>query len=276
MTDIAADPAGSGRPAWPTPGIAFGGDYNPEQWPEEIWPEDIALMRKADVTVVTVGVFAWAKLSPAPGVWDDGWLRRILDLLHEGGIAVDLATATASPPPWLARAHPEIRPVDAHGTRLEIGSRQTWCPSSPVFREYSVALVRRLAQRFADHPAVVMWHVSNELGNHNGQCFCAVSAEHFQRWLQQRYVNIEMLNASWGTDFWSQHYTGFAEISPPAVTSAFGNPGHLLDWRRFCSDALLAQYLAEKAGAAGDRAHDPGHDQLLGRYRTWGDRSRGL
>jgi beta-galactosidase len=248
MTDIAAaGPDRSPRPGWPTPGIAFGGDYNPEQWPEEIWPQDIALMREAGVTVVTVGVFGWARLCPAPGVWDDGWLRRILDLLHEAGIAVDLATATASPPPWLARAHPEIRPVDVRGTRLEIGSRQTWCPSSPVFREHSLALVRRLAERFADHPAVVMWHVSNELGNHNGQCFCDVSVAHFHRWLQERHGDIETLNDLWGTDFWSQHYADFGEIGAPAATTAFGNPGHLLDWRRFCSDALLAQYLAEKA-----------------------------
>ena len=132
-------------------------------------------MRDAGVTVVTVAVFAWARLQPAPGVWDDDWLRRILDLLHRNGIAVDLATATASPPPWLVRAHPEIRPVDARGTRLEIGSRQTWCPSSPVFREHSLTLVRQLAERFGDHPAVVMWHVSNELGNHNGSCYCDVS-----------------------------------------------------------------------------------------------------
>jgi beta-galactosidase len=244
----AAESSGAGhRPTWPTPGIAYGGDYNPEQWPEEIWAQDVALMREAGVTVVTVGVFSWARLCPEPDAWDDGWLERILDLLHANGIAVDLATATASPPPWLSRAHPEILPVDARGTRLEIGSRQTWCPSSPVFREHALALVRRLADRFADHPAVVMWHVSNELGNHNGQCFCEVSAAHFRDWLHERYGDIDALNTAWGTAFWSQRYTSFAEIAPPAATTAFGNPGQLLDWRRFCSDALLEYYLAEKA-----------------------------
>jgi hypothetical protein len=151
-------------PGWPTPGIAFGGDHNPEQWPEDIWDEDVALMRDAGVTVLTVAVFPCAGLQPAPGGWDDEWLQRILDLLHRNGIAVDLATATASPPPWLVRAHPEIRPVDARGTRLEIGSRQTWCPSSPVFREHSLNLVREVAGRFGDHPAVVMWARVQRIG----------------------------------------------------------------------------------------------------------------
>ncbi len=232
---------------WPTAGIGYGGDYNPEQWPEEIWPQDVALMREAGITVVTVGVFSWARLRPEPDVWDDGWLRRILDLLHANGIAVDLATATASPPPWLARAHPEIRPVDASGTRLEIGSRQTWCASSPVFREYSLQLVRDLASGFAAHPAVRMWHVGNELGNHNAYCYCDVSRRHFRCWLTERYGDIETVNRSWGTAFWSQHYASFDEIGAPSKTSAFGNPGQLLDWNRFCSDALLDQFTAEKA-----------------------------
>jgi beta-galactosidase len=228
---------------WPTPGIAFGRDYNPEQWPEEIWQQDVVLMREAGVSVVTVAVFAWARLQPRPGAWDDGWLRRVLDLLHQNGIAVDLATASASPPPWLVRAHPEIRPVDAHGTRLEIGSRQTWCPSSPVFREHSLALVRELATRFGDLPAVVMWHVSNELGNHNGSCFCEVSQRHFRAWLRARYGDVETLNDQWGTAFRSQHYTSFDEIAAPSATTNFlvgTGPGEIGPCE--CDDAACAPH----------------------------------
>ena len=130
---------------------------------------------------------------------------------------------------------------------MEIGSRQTWCPSSPVFREHSLNLVREMAERFGDHPAVVMWQVSNELGNHNGSCYCDVSAAHFREWLRDKYGHVDVVNRAWGTDFWSQHYSDFTEIGTPAASTAFGNPGQLLDWRRFCSDALLEQHLAEKA-----------------------------
>lgn len=114
------------------PGILYGGDYNPEQWPEDVWAEDAALMREAGVTMMTVGVFSWARFQPGPDSWDFGWFDRLLDLLHAHGIAVDLATATASPPAWLVRAHPEILPVTADGVRLEFGSRQHYCPPRPT------------------------------------------------------------------------------------------------------------------------------------------------
>jgi hypothetical protein len=163
-----ADPRPAGPrladPRFADPRFAFGGDYNPEQWAEDIWDEDVALMRDAGVTVLTVAVVRLGRAAARAGVWDDEWLQRILDLLHRNGIAVDLAIATASPPPWLVRAHPEIRPVDARGTRLEIGGRQTWCPSSPVFREHSLNLVREMAGRFGDHPAVVMWARVQRIG----------------------------------------------------------------------------------------------------------------
>lgn len=115
----------------------------------------------------------------------------MLDLLHEHGIAVDLATATASPPPWLVRQHPEMLPVDARGTRLEFGSRQSYCPSSPVWRSHVVRLARVLAERYGDHPAVRLWHVSNEYGDELSRCWCEESARAFREWLQRRYGTIE-------------------------------------------------------------------------------------
>ncbi len=235
-------------------GLGYGCDYNPEQWAPEVWREDARLMQAAGVTFVTIGVFSWARIEPTAGARDFAWLDEVMDLMHEHGIAVDLATATASPPAWLATAHPEVLPVDRSGHRLTYGSRQTWCPSSPVYRSHSLALVEDLAARYAAHPALVMWHVSNELGCHNAHCYCEVSAEAFRSWLADRYGDLEALNAAWGTAFWSQHYAAWPEVRPPGLSTSTPNPTQLVDFRRFSSEELLDQHRAERAVL---RRHSP-------------------
>jgi beta-galactosidase len=230
----------------PFEGIALGCDYNPEQWPTGTWREDVALMREAGVGFVTLGVFSWGLLEPEPGRYDFGWFDEILELLHASGIAVDLATATAAPPPWLTSAHPEILPVDADGRTLWPGSRQSWCPSSPVFREHALRLTGEMARRYGGHPAVRLWHVSNELGCHNGRCYCDVSAAAFRRWLADRYGSVDAMNSAWGTSFWSQHYGSFDQVLPPRITPAVPNPTQQLDFARFSSDELLSYYRAER------------------------------
>ncbi|WP_308283173.1 beta-galactosidase [Pseudonocardia nigra] len=230
----------------PFDGIALGCDYNPEQWPRSVWREDVALMREAGVGFMTLGVFSWALLEPEPGRYDFGWFDEVLELLHEAGVAVDLATATAAPPPWLTSGHPEVLPVDAEGRTLFQGSRQSWCPSSPVFREHALRLVGEMARRYGSHPAVRLWHVSNELGCHITKCWCDVSAAAFRRWLTDRYGSIEKLNDAWGTAFWSQHYASFDEVLPPRITPTVPNPTHQLDFARFSTDELLGHYRAER------------------------------
>jgi beta-galactosidase len=230
----------------PFPGIAMGCDYNPEQWDPSVWREDVALMKEAGVGFVTLGVFSWALLEPAPDEYDFGWFDEVLELLHTSGIAVDLATATASPPPWLTMRHPEVLPVDAEGRTLWQGSRQSWCPSSPVFRDHALQLVGELARRYGSHPAVKLWHVSNELGCHVVRCYCDVSAAAFRRWLVGRYGSVEKLNEAWGTAFWSQRYWSFDEVLPPRHTPTMTNPSQELDFSRFSSDALLDYYRAER------------------------------
>ncbi|WP_354529570.1 beta-galactosidase [Nakamurella sp. UYEF19] len=227
--------------------LAFGGDYNPEQWPESVWPEDVSLMQEAGVNLVSVGIFSWALLEPAPGQYDFGWLDRILDLLHAGGIAVDLANASATPPPWLSHRHPESMLVDVDGVTRNYGGRQAFCPSSAAYRDAAAALTTAIVDRYAAHPAVVMWHVHNEYGNHNWSCYCQVSAEAFRKWLQRRYSTLDELNSAWGTTFWSQHYYDWAEVLPPRTPAyqTFANPTQQLDFSRFSSDELLDCYRAE-------------------------------
>lgn len=225
--------------------VGFGGDYNPEQWPEEVWREDARLMQEAGVNLVTVGVFSWARIQPTAQTWDFEWLDRVLDLLHAHGVAVDLATATASPPAWLTTAHPEMLPVDRLGHVLGQGGRQAWSPSSSVYREHSLRLVERMAARYKDHPALAMWHVSNELGCHNGRSYSEDEAVAFRAWLEHRYGDLDTLNSAWGTSFWSQHYGTWEEIQPPRIAPSFSNPTQQLDFARFSSDALRDQLRAE-------------------------------
>ncbi|CAM5601359.1 beta-galactosidase [Streptomyces aurantiogriseus] len=230
----------------PAPRLAYGADYNPEQWSRDVWEEDVRLMREAGVTVVSVGIFSWARIQPGPDTWDFGWLDEVMDLLHAGGIGVDLATATASPPPWLTTAHPEILPVTANGETVWPGARQHWRPTSPVFREHALRLVREMANRYKDHPALVAWHVSNELGCHNIYDYSDDAARAFRVWLRARYGTLDALNHAWGTAFWSQHYSDWEQILPPRLAASHPNPTQQLDFKRFSSDALKEHLRAER------------------------------
>ncbi|HEY3502667.1 MAG TPA: beta-galactosidase [Actinocatenispora sp.] len=226
--------------------IAYGGDYNPEHWPQAVRDEDMKLMADAGVSMVTAGIFSWAEVEPEPGRYDFGYFDRVMDGLAETGVAACLATMTASPPPWLAHRYPETLPLGADGTILSPGGRQHFCPSSPVYREHAGRLVERLAERYGDHPALAIWHIGNEFACHVRACYCDVSAADFRRWLRERYGDIDALNAAWSTTFWAQRYADFDEILPPRVAPTFPNPAQQIDFARFSSDAQLACYLAEK------------------------------
>ncbi|MFI5841347.1 beta-galactosidase [Catenuloplanes sp. NPDC051500] len=236
---------------WPStteagPRMAFGADYNPDQWPREVWDEDVAAMREAGVNIVSLAIFSWARIQPSADTYDWAWLDDAMDLLHANGIAVDLATATASPPPWLTTSHPEILPVDNGGATLWPGARQHWRPTSPIFRSYALTLVRELAKRYANHPALTAWHVSNELGCHNVYDFSDDAASAFRTWLKARYGTIDGLNEAWGTAFWSQRYSAWGQILPPRQAASYPNPTQQLDFKRFSSDALKDYLVAER------------------------------
>ena len=239
---------------WPQPlagqqeRIWYGGDYNPDQWPEEVWDDDVRLMKKAGVNLVSVGIFSWAKIETSEGVYDFDWLDRIIDKLGEAGIAVDLASATASPPMWLTQAHPEVLWKDYRGDVCQPGARQHWRPTSPVFREYALKLCRAMAEHYKGNPYVVAWHVSNEYGCHNRFDYSEDAERAFRKWCEERYGTIDAVNDAWGTAFWAQRMNDFSEIVPPRFIGDgnFMNPGKLLDFKRFSSDALKAFYIAER------------------------------
>lgn len=227
-------------------GIAYGGDYNPEQWPDSYLQDDIRLMKEAGVSVVTLGVFSWSSFEPEQDRFEFDRLSEVMDALHSAGIGIDLATGTASPPSWLSQQFPSTLPTTADGVRLAWGSRQQYNPNSAVYRERTAALVTALASRFANHPGLVAWHVNNEYGCHVWESFDDESAGRFRAWLANRYDSLDNLNRAWGTEFWSQRITDWDQVIPPRTTPTLHNPHRLDDWRRFCSDSLLELYLIER------------------------------
>ncbi|MFB7883552.1 beta-galactosidase [Microbacterium sp. NPDC056057] len=254
--------------------MLYGADYNPDQWPEEVWDEDVRLMQEAGVNIVSLGIFAWSRIQPTEGVWDFAWLDTVIEKLHAGGIAVNLATATASPPPWVSKNYPETLPANESGASYWPGSRQHFAPSSPTYRRLAGELVRRLAERYVDHPAVVMWHVGNEFGCHLWMDFSDAARDAYRDWLQKRYATVDALNDAWGTSFWSQRYGSFDEIFPPRLAPYSHNPSSMLDWRRFTSDMLLECYLMEREILQGAGATQPITTNFMGPfkpadYRKW-------
>ncbi|GAA2111691.1 beta-galactosidase [Microlunatus panaciterrae] len=254
-------------------GLLYGADYNPEQWPPAVWREDVALMRQAGVNLATVGVFSWAMLEPAPGEWDFGWLDDVLALLTDNGIGVDLATPTASPPPWLGHRWPDALTVNRDGVRMSNGSRNHFCPTSERYRERSRAVVAELVNRYASHPGVVMWHVGNEFGQ---VCHCDSCAVAFRSWLRARYGDLAGLNQAWGTSFWSQRYSEWAEVVPPRAAPYLINPSQQLDFRRFASDALRELYLEQRRIIAEQAPHVPVTTNFMGffphvDYHSWAE-----
>ncbi len=237
------------------PVIYYGGDYNPDQWPEEIWREDIRLFKLAGINIVTLPVFGWAKLQPAEDSYQFDWLDKIMDLMAENGISVCLATATAAQPAWMSKQYPEMLPVDIEGRKRTHGARVNFCPNNPVYRELSVKLASKMAERYQNHPALAVWHIANEYGTY---CYCDTCAGEFRNWLKSKYSGIEELNRHWNMSFWGHTVHDWDEIVPPSFLNEMGRDyycGYLreytcfqgisLDYNRFMSDSSLACYLGE-------------------------------
>ncbi|TFB85299.1 beta-galactosidase [Cryobacterium algoricola] len=233
---------------WPrgATGLRYGGDYNPEQWPREVWLEDIALMNEAGINLVSIGIFSWVLVEPREGEYDFAWLDDLFNLLHDAGIDIDLATPTAAPPAWFWKKYPAARPVNREGVQLSGGSRGIVSPSSPEYRRAAANITEQLARRYADHPALVLWHVHNEYGAPISESYDDYSVAAFRIWLQKRYGTLSGLNEAWGTTFWGQRYGEWDEIDAPRLSASVTNQTQRLDFKRFSSDALLECFIAER------------------------------
>ncbi|MFB6073762.1 MAG: beta-galactosidase [Haloarculaceae archaeon] len=221
--------------------MSIGVCYFPEHWPEARWETDVAQMAAAGIEYVRMGEFAWAALEPEPGEFDFEWLDTVLDLLADRGLSAVLCTPTATPPKWLVDEHPDVRGADPDGTPRAWGSRRFTCFNSPTYREESERITRRLADRYADHPAVAGWQTDNEYGCHDTLlCYCEDCQRAFREWLRERYGDVDALNEAWGNDFWSQSYDSFSAVEVPRQTPAEHHPARLLAFQRFHNDSVAA------------------------------------
>ena len=252
------------------PKIFYGGDYNPDQWPEAIWDEDMRLFNKAGIDIATVGVFSWSRLQSDEVTYDFAWLDTVMDKLHANNVYACLATATAMYPAWLATRYPDVLRVDFQGRKHTFGQRHNFCPNSPTYRHYAPELARKLAARYKDHPALLVWHVNNEYG---GRCYCENCAKAFRVWLKQRYGSLDALNHAWNTSFWSHLFYDWQEIVPPNALSEHREDGITtfqgisLDYDRFMSDSLLDCYKLEYAAIREHSADIPITTNLMGTFK---------
>lgn len=254
--------------------ILYGGDYNPEQWPEEVWQEDVRMMKKAHINEVTLNVFSWAALQPSEDIYDFEKLDKIMDLMRENGFKVCLATSTAAHPAWMAKRYPDILRTEADGTRRKFGGRHNSCPNSPTYRYYAPRLARRIAERYKDYDNIVAWHISNEYG---GQCYCENCEKAFRRWLKRRYKTIDAVNKSFNTAFWGHTFYDFDEIVLPDRRSEHFDmgiglerttfQGISLDYCRFNSDSILECYQLEVDAIREITPDIPVTTNLMGFYK---------
>jgi len=219
-------------------GLLHGADYNPEQWLKhpEVLAQDIELMKQAGCNVMSIGIFSWAMLEPQEGCYEFDWLDDVIQRLHTNGISVILATPSGARPVWLAQKYPEVLRVSVTRQQALYGGRHNHCYTSPVYRDKIMQLNTRLSERYAHHPAVVLWHISNEYG---GECHCSMCQAEFRCWLQEKYGSLDRLNEQWWTTFWSHTYSDWSQIESPSPQGESATHGLNLDWKRFVTDRTI-------------------------------------
>jgi len=257
------------------PKIWYGGDYNPDQWDKATWDEDLRMFKLSGIDVATLNVFGWSKNQPDEDTYDFEWLDEMMDKLHADGVGVCLATSTAAHPAWMARKYPDVLQVDFNGNKRKFGGRHNSCPNSPTYRKYAVRMAEKLAERYKDHPALLIWHINNEYGG-AGNCYCENCEAAFRVWLKERYGTLEELNRAWNTGFWGHIFYSWEDIVLPNGQSEewidngqtrTNFQGISLDYIRFHSDSLLECYKLEYEAVKKHTPSLPVTTNLMGAFK---------
>ena len=253
--------------------ILYGGDYNPNQWPREVWAEDMRLFNKAGINSATINVFSWAKLQPDENTYNFSELDDIIEMLGKEGYDIVLATATGAMPAWLVKDYPEVARVDFDGRRHKFGQRHNHCPNSAVYQKFAKKLVTELAKRYGDNPHIACWHINNE---YNTGCYCENCEKAFRLWLKRKYKTLEAVNAAWNTEFWGHTFYDWDEIvAPNNLSDGMGSgwvrktafAGISIDYDRFLSDSLLENYKMERDAIREYDKTTPITTNLMGTYK---------
>lgn len=225
--------------------LLHGGDYNPDQWLKypEVLKEDVRLMKLAHCNTVSINIFGWSAIEPEEGVYTFEWLDKIMDDMAKNNINVILSTPSGARPAWMSQKYPEVLRVNKDRTKNLHGQRHNHCFTSPVYRKKTYEINKILAERYKNHPALILWHVSNEYG---GECHCEKCQEAFRNFLRKKYDNdIEKLNDAWWTGFWSHRFNDFSQIESPSEKGEMFVHGHNLDWNRFVTYQTIDFYKNE-------------------------------
>ncbi len=250
--------------------ILYGGDYNPNQWPREVWDEDMKLFRQAHINSATINVFSWAKLQPTEETYDFDRLDEMVDMLSRENSDIVMATSTGALPAWMVKDYPEVARVDYEGRRHVFGQRHNACPNSPVYQRFARRLASKLAERYGSNENVACWHINNEYG---GECYCENCAKAFRVWLRKKYGTIEAVNEAWNMEFWGHSVYSWDEIVPPNIlgdgigTEKTAFAGLSIDYRRFMSDSILENFKMERDAIREFDKETPITTNLMGTYK---------
>lgn len=219
----------------------LGVDYYPEQWDVSMIDSDLDNIIEMGGNVIRIAEFAWHLMEKTEGQYDFSFFDMVIEKAKAKGLKVIMGTPTATIPAWLAKKHPDILSEFENGQKRVFGGRHVYCFNSPVMYEYSEKIIRAMVSHYKGEEAIVAWQIDNEFGHEGSDvCYCKNCQEAFRRFLSQKFDgDINKLNETYGTAFWSQEYNDFSEIPTPMATITTHNPALRLDWERFRNKSIV-------------------------------------